>query len=191
MQDAREPFASLMRDHRRSEREIQDIVASFGKLVQDQEITASIFERLSNLLEFDLVVHILKEEKVLFPAIERTCTELAGAVEDMLEEHERIKRQKEEVLKNLHDLETAHDEVHAEIDAARESLARARDRGIFGSDILCQRLERLNWLLQGHFTGEEDEVFLPAEEIFAPEELASLTEAMALIDAPASADTTG
>ena len=147
-------------------------------------------EQLHRFLHVDLAHHIRKEEDVLFPAVQEACTDLAGAVEEMLDEHRRIETQRDGILAALQRLEGDHDLVHGAIADARAALPSG---GTVPLDLETLRLqiERLSWLLQGHFTGEEDEIFLPAEEILTPEELASLTETMALIEASAPTGTTG
>ena len=37
---------------------------------------------------------------------------------------------------------------------------------------LWETVRRLHWILQGHFGDEEDDLFLPAEELISPESLA-------------------
>lgn len=127
---------------------------------------------------------------MLFPAVQEACVDLAGAVEDMLDEHRRIREQRDGVLAALQRLDGDHELVNSTIADARAILPAP---GAVPPDpeMLRLHIERLSWLLQGHFTGEEDDIFLPVEEILAPARLAALAETMALIDASMPANAVG
>jgi hypothetical protein len=48
-------------------------------------------------------------------------------------------------------------------------------------------VERLDWLLQGHFTGEEDGLFLPAEALLSPATVVELSRQMASLSSEPAA----
>ena len=68
---------------------------------------------------------------------------------------------------------------------AAEVAAGALRHGDIAANLrnLGELLERLDWVFQGHFTGEEDGLFLPAEDVLSAGTFATMAEQMAALEA--------
>lgn len=171
MNELPEPIAGLIRDHRRFEAAIADARAAL-----DGGGSTDSFVALQTLLDYELTRHIAKEEQVLFPALQRALTALQPDIENMLAEHDEIRTRGARLGAALATLDEQHEAVRAACTTVRERLERP-DAGE-----LAQALAQLDWVPQGHFTGEEDSLFLPAEELFDAAVLAELTQRIAALD---------
>ncbi len=183
-----EPLAQLIREHRRIEAAVADarlrLTAAAATTLGSSLVGAAVEQlwSLQVLLEDEVERHIAKEEQVLFPTLRTQLQQLATLVDDMVAEHEDIKAQRSHVGALL----AALDADHAAVRDALTAISHSREQLQTGGNIsalaaMRTALERLDWLLQGHFTGEEDGLFLPAEGLLSPATLAELTSQMAAL----------
>jgi hypothetical protein len=143
-----------------------DLAAQARELVRD----------LAAFLAEDLIIHIAKEEEVLFPALRGFAADLDKVVDEMVEQHDEIRFRKEMIERAVAHMDDGHDEVRE----ASASLAGAVDGGGSLAE-LHDAVKRLDWIFQGHFGDEEDDLFPPALELLSPETFAELaTQASAL-----------
>ncbi len=170
MNEPPEPIAGLIRDHRRFEAAI----AAARAALDAESITASL-SALRSLLDYELTRHIAKEEQVLFPALQQVLAALQPDIENMLAEHDEIRQRGARLGAALAALDEQHQAVRDACAAVQQGLREPAGQ-------LSAALEQLDWVLQGHFTGEEDSLFLPAEELFDATALAALAQRMAALD---------
>jgi hypothetical protein len=179
-----EPLASLMREHI----EVHELVTATREAIEqalaepgDAALAGSALEQLRDLdayLAEDLVIHIAKEEDVLFPALRGFAADIDQVVDEMVEQHDEI-RERQAVLERAL---AAMDDTHDEVDAARASIsdgiraAEANGVTVAALEALLDGVKRLDWILQGHFGDEEDDLFVPALELLSAETFAVLAE---------------
>ena len=195
-----EPLAGLIRDHRRIEQRLGEatrtvtaaaLVPSDAALL---EAALGCANALQRLLEREVAIHIEKEEEVLFPIVRKQIEGTQDLVDDMIAEHEDVRAKRVLLRRALAGL----DGEHNVIERAKQQLTDGiRDAGMSGATVdpiglatLQELVVQLDWLLQGHFTGEEDGVFLPAEDFLSPETLAGMVQRMFAIDARWQAEAT-
>jgi hemerythrin-like domain-containing protein len=185
MNEPPEPLAGLIREHRRIEATFAAARRALEEaLAQPPAEPLLAVERLwvlQALLEDDVERHIAKEETLLFPALRDACAGLASDVDDMIAEHEQIKEQRALLADALASLDDDHDDLRSVAAELRAGLKQFAADGALTP--LRPIVQQLDWLFQGHFTGEEDIIFLPAEELLSPATLATLCERMNAIDA--------
>ena len=186
-----EPLAGLIRDHRMIEEVVADarkaISAAAGR-PEDRTLVAAGIEALRDLEAFaavDLTLHIAKEEEVLFPAI-RTAAEAETEliIGDMLAQHDEVRDRNAEVGRVLAAIDSHHDEVGREVARISEGLPSSGVEASPGQlSTLYDTVKKLDWILQGHFLDEEDNLFEPATGWFSAERLSELAAEMARIEA--------
>ena len=172
-----EPLAGLMREHvvthglvERTEEAIEEAVGSRD----DAARAEAAMKALANLeahLANDLVIHIAKEEEILFPALVGFADELDKVIDEMVEQHDEIRLRKaniERALRVVHDTHQELDEAQADLASAMAS-ARAGSSTSVVLDELLDAVKRLRWILEGHFGDEEDDLFPPAVELLPRE----------------------
>lgn len=183
-----EPFAGLVRDHER----IAEVVASARAATEvalqyedDGSLVAPMVDELRALqhfMETDLTVHITREEQVLFPAF-RALTAEAALIDGMLVQHDRVRTRHALLTRILGAIDGHHHEVHEEHARLRVGLAQISggvSRGVVTE--LADAVRQLDWILQGHFSDEEDDLFTPGEILFTQANLLDLTRAIAQIN---------
>lgn len=168
-----EPLAGLMREHvethglvERAEEALEEAVASPDDAVRGEAATEALAV-LENHLARDLVIHIAKEEEVLFPALVGFAADLDQVIDEMVEQHDEVRLRKanlERALKIVQDKHQELDEAQAHLAAAMAS-ARAGSLPPAVLDELLDAVKRLRWILEGHFGDEEDDLFPPAVEL--------------------------
>jgi iron-sulfur cluster repair protein YtfE (RIC family) len=186
MTDIPEPLAGLIRDHR----VIEETVASAHKAIStaagrptEAAIVAAAIEQLRDLEAFaavDLTVHIAKEELFLFPALRAAAeAQTANIIEDMLAQHDEVRDRNAEVQHVLDAIDSHHDEVAGET-ASLSATLHSADGELSPATLnkLYDTVKKLDWILQGHFLDEEENLFDPAIEWFSDEEFASLAGQM-------------
>lgn len=184
-----EPLASLMREHVEAHALVEATQAAVEAALEAPHDENAIRVAASKLKELeaysmeDLVLHIAKEEEALFPALRGFGQEIDQVLDEMVEQHDEIRMRQDTIERMLQALDSNHDEV----DDARASFARhmqGLDADALGSEklaLLLDAVKRLNWILQGHFGDEEDDLFVPALELLSEEqwaEVARLAEAV-------------
>lgn len=165
-----EPLAGLMRDHVYIHSLVegaQEALEAALDTGEGSEPAVQALERVRDLeayLVTDLVVHIAKEEVVLFPALREIVASFAKVVDEMVEQHDEVRARGAAVEAALAELDGAHAEVEeakAEL-SARFAEVGTRARGGQSLTALLDAVKRLSWILQGHFGDEEDDLFAPA-----------------------------
>lgn len=190
MPEAPEPLAGLIREHRLIEETVAKTRVRVGAAVasaNDSDIVGAAVEQLwllQLLLERDVTLHIEKEEQVLFPVLREAVAELTRLVDHMIDEHDEIKARRDGLGRALAMLDQEHEEVHR----LQSTVEVAAGTVLYGDIALNLRnlgelLERLDWVFQGHFTGEEDGLFLPAEDMLSADTFTTMAEQMAALEA--------
>ena len=172
-----EPLAGLMREHvvthglvERTEEAIEEAVGSRDDAVLAEAAMKTLADLEAHLAN-DLVIHIAKEEEVLFPALAGFAEELDKVIDEMVEQHDEIRLRKaniERALRVVHDTHQELDEAQADLASAMAS-ARAGSSPSVVLDELLDAVKRLRWILEGHFGDEEDDLFPPAVELLPRE----------------------
>jgi len=190
MPDAPEPIAGLIREHRLIEESVAETLARVRAAVaspDDSAVVDAAIEQswlLQALLDEDVALHIEKEEQVLFPVLREAVAGLTRLVDHMIDEHDEIKARRDGLGEALAALDAQHEEVHR-LQAALQDAAAAVRHGEVAANLrgIAELLERLDWVFQGHFTGEEDGLFLPAEDLLSADTFAAMVEQMAALEA--------
>jgi hemerythrin-like domain-containing protein len=190
VETAPEPIAGLIREHRLIETTVADTLHSVraASAVPDNAgIVDAALEQLwllQLLLERDVALHIEKEEQVLFPVLREAIDGLSRLIDHMIDEHDEIKARRDALGRALAVLDDEHEEVH-QLQAAVQSAAAGVRDGDMAANLqdLAQMIERLDWVFQGHFTGEEDGLFLPAEDMLSADTFAAMAARMAALEA--------
>ncbi len=185
-----EPLAGLIREHRMIEEVVSDARNAIGQAAIEgaaEDVIAAGIEAVRDLFAFmqvDLTLHIAKEEEILFPVLEGLNDVTDLAVEDMFVQHDAVRERHALLEKTLAAIADGHDEVTSEQAGIEQHLAAA-DGGVTLEILaaLKDNVMRLDWILQGHFGDEEDDVFVPAEELLPPERFPELARAMAELEA--------
>jgi iron-sulfur cluster repair protein YtfE (RIC family) len=184
-----EPLATLMREHT----EIHALVTDARELTEaalgapaDTAAATAALEKLRDLDAYmaeDLVIHITKEEDVLFPALRGFAADIDTVVDEMVEQHDEVQNRQAILERVLAALDHTHEEVQAEHASMSAALAAAGSRPSAGALAgLLDAVKRLDWILQGHFGDEEDDLFVPALELLSPATFATLAEQAAALD---------
>ena len=178
-----EPLAGLMRDHveilELVESTIAQIVSALATEV-DRELAAVALEQVRDLAAYlaeDLVVHIAKEEDVLFPALRGLAGEIDKVVYEMVEQHDEVRLRKANIERTLVALDHSHEEVEGAAAALANTLAQADGPTPAVLTALLDGVKRLAWILEGHFGDEEEDLFVPALELLTPGTFAQLAVA--------------
>lgn len=187
-----EPFDTLIEEHEQIAAAVASARAALEAAVQypdDAALGPAAVEELHGLGAFmaqELALHIAKEEQVLFPAYR----ELAGdhrLIDELVVQHDRVRERDAMLRRALAQLDHTHEEVEAEQVTLAAQTQRAQ--AAISHEILAETLEtvrRLDWILQGHFGDEEDDLFTPGEALFAPEALEAMHRAMSALGAPSA-----
>lgn len=172
-----EPLAGLMREHlethdlvQRTEEAIEEAVESRNDAVRAEAAMKALAD-LEDHLALDLVIHIAKEEEVLFLALVGFAEDLDKVIDEMVEQHDEVRFRKANLERALRVVQ----DKHQELDEARAHLASATASARADSspsavlDELLDAVKRLRWILEGHFGDEEDDLFPPAVELLPQE----------------------
>lgn len=185
-----EPLAGLVREHRLIERTVTETLTAVRMVVAAPDAEARVTEALERLwtlqllLEREVALHIEKEEQVLFPVLRDLVKGVSPLVDHMIWEHDVIKARRDSVGQALAALDAQHEEVHRLQDAVRDAAAGVHDGDVVANlRDLGDLLEQLDWVFQGHFTGEEDGLFLPAEDVLSAATFAEMAERMTALEA--------
>lgn len=184
-----EPLVTLMREHD----EIWALVTTVRETAEaavdnpaDEELgrrSLKLFRELDAYMAENLVLHIAKEEEVLFPALRGFGAELDLVVDEMVEQHDEVRLRQEFIEHTLAALNHSHDDVDQERAALSAALASAGEQPTPELlETLWDGVKRLDWILQGHFGDEEDDLFVPALELLDEETWARLDRESRAID---------
>ena len=186
-----EPLATLVREHTEIHGLVtgaQEVVEAALEALGDTELAGDALRVMRDLDAYmaeNLVIHIAKEEDVLFPALRGFAAALDQVVDEMVEQHDEVRNRQAILARAL----TAMGQTHDEVDAARSQITSTVNRAT-ASGITNQKLEefldglkRLDWILQGHFGDEEDDLFVPALELLSAEAFEEMAKQAAEIEA--------
>ena len=185
-----EPLATLMREHE----EIHTLVTEARELTEealaapaDALLAAQALAAMRQLDLFmaeSLVIHIAKEEDVLFPALRGLAAEMDQVVDEMVEQHDEVRLRQAFIEKTIAALDHTHDEVDAERAALSAQLREAGNGPASAGALpaLLDGVKRLDWILQGHFGDEEDDLFVPALQLLSAEAWADLAAKAAALE---------
>ena len=188
-----EPLATLMREHT----EIHELVTHALQMVEaaidatgDGELAERAVEKVRDLDAYmaeNLVIHIAKEEDVLFPALRGFAADVDQVVDEMVEQHDEVRHRQAIIARALGAMDHDHEEVNAGRAALSAEVRRARATGDATESLpdLLDGLKRLDWILQGHFGDEEDDLFVPALELLTTEKFAEMARQAAKIESGA------
>lgn len=186
-------LAALLDDHRRIEAAVARVTAHLPAAlsgphdpVMGGNALADV-QGLQRLLENEVALHIAKEEEILFPAVRSAVEGIRPLPDDMVAEHDEVRARRELLGRTLGQIDDDHGSL---LDAAAR-LGHAAGRhgdspgGLESADLdqLGTAVRQLDWLLQGHFTGEEDGIFLPAEDLLPAEAFSELARRSEVLDA--------
>ncbi len=170
--------------HGMAERAIEAIGEATGGGAAERDAALEVLRDLDAYLLEDMVIHIAKEEDVLFPALQGFAADLDKVVVEMVEQHDEVRAKCAAIEVAMRALDAAHEEVEAAKGGFSEALERVD--GVLSDEDLARLLDavkRLDWILQGHFGDEEDDLFVPAIALLSDETWASLHErARKLVD---------
>lgn len=189
-----EPLAGLVREHRLIEAEVDAAGTALKAAAAAPEDPALVegalagVRQLCGLLEREVMLHIEKEERVLFPVLRAEVARLSDFVDDMIAEHDMVKEKRDVLCHTLASLDDDHDVVQQMQARLMERLYGLPDADLAGTlAAMRDTVQQLDWVFQGHFTGEEDGLFLPAEDLLSTETLAGMARRMAALEAGAAA----
>ncbi len=184
-----EPMLQLVVEHR----ELDEVAGRADSAVDaavrapgDVDLASAAVTTITDfevVLDDRLDLHIAKEEELLFPAL-RLDEDTTKTVDELIEQHDRIRARYAELAQALERLDAAHDEVATERDRLRERLSGLDDVPTPEQLIeLRACVRQLYWILQGHFRDEEDDIFAPAETLLSREQLAAIDEGCRRLEA--------
>ena len=183
-----EPIAGLMRDHVEVHGLVTETRDALEAGLGDSSLTHTAIEAVRDLAAYlaeDMVIHIAKEEEVLFPALRGFAASFDQVVDEMVEQHDEVRLRKANIERALAHMDESHAELQGEIAGITTTSARP-DTELASAETLAGLLDavkRLDWILQGHFGDEEDDLFPPALELLSAETFADLARQAAALEA--------
>jgi DUF438 domain-containing protein len=168
-----EPLATLIREHFEIHALVTEARERTEEAVASPEDAATAAEAMRLLRNLDaymaesLVLHIAKEEEALFPALRGLGAELDQVVDEMVEQHDEVRTRRETIERTILALDHTHTEVNDERARLAGTLAGASQATPAVLETLLDGVKRLDWILQGHFGDEEDDLFVPALELLS------------------------
>ena len=192
-----EPLAALVREHELAAEVVGEARAAVEHASAhpgDHERFAQMLDAVRGLDAFlsrDLTLHIAKEEQVLFPALRALARDTRRTVDELVVQHDRIRERRALLARATAALAAHHDALGDERAAIGDVLRDAGDAPDAGAtaDVVAtlrDAVARLDWILQGHFGDEEDDLFRPAQELLSPETLARLADEMSALERDAA-----
>ncbi|MCC7364790.1 MAG: hemerythrin domain-containing protein [Dehalococcoidia bacterium] len=167
-----EPLAGLMRDHEYVHALAEAAIEALQAAIAGGD-AAEALERARDLDAFlveELPGHIAIEEDVLFPALRGFTAEMDKVVVEMVEQHDEVRARAAAIEAALVALDAEHEEVEAAKAGVGAQLAAAQagatPEALAG---LLDAVKRLDWIFQGHFGDEEEDLFAPALELLPKE----------------------
>lgn len=183
-----EPFARLVRDHERIAEVVATARAAAEAALQyedDPSLVPTMIEELRALqsfMETELALHIAREEQVIFPAF-RALTQESALIDGMLVQHDRVRERHALLDRVLAAIDGHHDEAHHQVQSEQDRLRAGLQQS--PADVsrtvvaeLADAVRQLDWILQGHFSDEEDDLFTPGEVLFTSTALLELATAV-------------
>lgn len=164
--------------HGLAERAIEAIGEATGAGPEERTAALEILRDLDAYLAEDMVIHIAKEEDILFPALRGFTAELDKVVVEMVEQHDEVRAKCAAIEAAMAALDAEHERVEAAKSDFSDTFKHAADGELSDDDLatLLDAVKRLDWILQGHFGDEEDDLFVPAIDLLSPETWTDLHE---------------
>lgn len=164
--------------HGLAERAIEAIGEAPAAGSHERNAALEILRDLDAYLAEDMVIHIAKEEDILFPALRGFTADLDKVVVEMVEQHDEVRAKCAAIEAAMRALDAEHEEVEAAKTGFSGALKNAADGELTDADLatLLDAVKRLDWILQGHFGDEEDDLFVPAVDLLSAETWADLHE---------------
>lgn len=187
-EDMPEPLAGLLRDHEHTAGVLADARETFeGASLEGagDNSAARVLEVARSLQRFlaeDLTLHIAKEEVVLFPALRSLADGMDDTIIHMVAQHDEIRARQDLIDRTMAALDAHHDEIEVERDAFISDVGTMT--AALTSEVLADlsdRAMRMERILLGHFAEEEEDLFVPAKALLAPDVLDGLSEQMAVL----------
>lgn len=156
--------------HGLAERAIEAIGEATDAGPTERDAALEALRDLDAYLLEDLPLHIAKEEDVLFPALQGFAADLDKVVAEMVEQHDEVRFRSAAIEAAMRKLDADHERVEAAKSGFSEALRHANTT-LTDADLatLLDAVKRLDWILQGHFGDEEDDLFTPAIDLLTPE----------------------
>ncbi len=181
-----DPFARLVREHEAIAAMVAAARGASEAAVQyrDEALIPEMLGALRALHAFmgrELAAHIAREEDVLFPAF-RALTADDRLIDELVVQHDRVRERRALLESVLIALDHHHDDVaeeHVRLGAKLE--AQPQDVSWEALAELAESVRQLDWIFQGHFGDEEDDLFAPGAELFSPADLERMTQEMEVI----------
>lgn len=183
-----EPLASLLREHEHTAQVVADARDTFdgtdlrSASPQSAARVVQVARDLQQFLAHDLTLHIAKEEEVLFPAMRDLADHMEDLLVHMVAQHDEIRARQDLIDRTMAALDAHRNEVEVERDAFIADVSRMTEA--LTPEVLAdlrERAMRLERILLGHFAEEEEDLFIPARALIAPEVLQVLDEQMATL----------
>ena len=164
--------------HGLAERAIEAITDAAEGGAEERNAALEVLRDLDAYLAEDMVIHIAKEEDVLFPALRGFTADLDKVVVEMVEQHDEVRAKCAAIEAAMRALDAEHEKVEAARSGFSGALKDASGRELTDADLatLLDAAKRLDWILQGHFGDEEDDLFVPAIDLLRAETWADLHE---------------
>ena len=161
----------LLQEHVEIMAQVADLRAAARDLATRGDAALSdalpVLRRIGQMMETQLALHAKKEDEALFPAIEAALGVDDSPTTAMRLEHQDIHAQGERLRQTLRELsEVQHPML--ELSGAR-LCSLAANRGSAAS--LCATAEEIIYLLDAHFSKEEQMLFPMAENLLDEETL--------------------
>lgn len=187
-----EPFARLVREHEAIAGVVASARGASEAAVQyrDETLVPDMLCELRALHAFmgrELAAHIAREEDVLFPAF-RALTADDRLIDELVVQHDRVRERRALLESVLTSLDHHHDDVAEQRERLGTRL-EAQSAAFSWEELeeLAESVRQLDWIFQGHFGDEEDDLFAPGAELFSPADLERMTQEMEAIGQSPSA----
>ena len=156
--------------------ELLDEAAAGGPA--ERQAAFEVVRDLDAYLAEDMVFHIAKEEDVLFPALRGFAADLDKVVVEMVEQHDEVRARCAAIEAAMRALDAEHERVEDAKGALAAAVRSADGSALSDADVdrLLDGVKRLDWILQGHFGDEEDDLFVPAIDLLEAETWTRLHE---------------
>jgi iron-sulfur cluster repair protein YtfE (RIC family) len=172
------PVDRLLEEHRDIIAEVETLRAAIVSLNAhgDAALPAALpaLRSVGRMMATQLLSHARKEDKGLFPAIERALGTTDTPIAVMREEHRAIHADARRFRAIVHEL---NDVEHPAIEAGGETLRTIADHGASAA-ALAETGEEIIRLLDLHFAKEENVLFPMARAMLSDEELGDVGRVM-------------
>ncbi len=167
------PIDQLLQEHRSIMAQVADLETAVAALAAHGESALpdnlSVFSHIGRMMATELEEHRLREDDVLFPALEELIGR-QGPTAVMRYEHQLLHDQGELLRETLHELNEVQ---HPAIEAGGEQIRALAANGGSAAELQATGQEIIE-LLQAHFSKEEGILFPMARNMLDEEVLAEI-----------------